>query len=204
MTIKDLQRIVLTDSDNQSSEDSPAMKEFLKRVYQKPFWLWNKTGGHEERRKSTNNQCCFNHILPAGPPKKNGVNQPFWDYQYSVFKSLFDPTYLNLRPPTEEEREKYNRLMVEAELMAQSKKGNIKQTHQGVLAQRTKELIYPFKCKPPTGDIGSVALVSSGVGLVPLVPGGIGLIPLTVTLPPSVPLINSGLSSRHPSGGGYI
>lgn len=36
---------------------------------------------------------------------------------------------------------------MEAELWSQSEEGNIKQTHQGILAQRNKELIYPFKVK---------------------------------------------------------
>jgi hypothetical protein len=136
--------------DNQSeseskAEDSPAMNEFLKRVRDKPFWLWNKTEEHERRRINMKGNCCFTHII--GQPLKHGKPQPIWDYQYSVYKALFDPAYINLRPPTEEEREKYRKLLMEAELKSQSKKGNIKQTHQEVLAQRTKELIYPFKVK---------------------------------------------------------
>ena len=65
--------------------------------------------------KSTNNQCCFNHILPAGLPEKNGVDQPLWDYQKHVFNALFIDSYLNRRPQTDQEYDKYNKLMVEAD-----------------------------------------------------------------------------------------
>ena len=36
---------------------------------------------------------------------------------------------------------------MEAELKSQTKSENIKQTHQNVLAQKSNELIYPFKVK---------------------------------------------------------
>jgi hypothetical protein len=123
MTFKDLERVMLK-SQEQSDSDSPAMKDLLKRVRDKPFWIWGKSDEHERRYKNYNGNCCTTHIL--GQPLKNGKSQPFWDYQFSVFKALFDDTYINFRQPTEEERDKYNKLMVEAELKSQTKTGNIK------------------------------------------------------------------------------
>lgn len=141
-----MQRIVLSESESTpEKEDSPAMKEFLKKVRDKPFWIWGKTEEHERRRKQMNGNCCTTHII--GQPLKNGKPQPFWDYQYSVYKALFDNSYFNTRQQTDTERQKYDKLLVGAELMSQSKKGNIKQGNQDVLAQRSKELIHPFKSK---------------------------------------------------------
>jgi hypothetical protein len=139
MTIKDLSRIVLSSQQQEQDQlgnSNKEMEEFLKRVHQKPFWLWNKTDEHEKRRLSMKGNCCFTHII--GQPLKNGHPQPFWNYQFSVFRALFKDSYINFRPPTEEEREKYNKLFVEVELKSQSKEGSIK---------KTNELIYPFKAK---------------------------------------------------------
>jgi hypothetical protein len=144
MTIKDLQRIVLT-SDQSTAEDSPALKELLKKVRVKPFWLWGKTEEHERRRLNMNGNCCMTHIL--GQPLKAGKPQPFWDYQYSICKALSTPSFINFRSATPEEESKYKKLLMESELKSQTKSENIKQTHQDVLNQRGKELIYPFKVK---------------------------------------------------------
>jgi hypothetical protein len=137
MTIKDLQRIVLT-SEQSKTEDSPAMKELL-------FWWIGNENEQMWRHKQTNGSCCFNRII--GLPKKNGVEKPFFNYQRNIYKALFVPSFINFRPPTSEEETKYQRLLIDAELKSQSKEGNIKQTHQGVLVQKGNELIHPFKVK---------------------------------------------------------
>jgi hypothetical protein len=147
MTIQDLRRIVLSSQQQeQNSNSNKQMQQLLLKVRDKPFWLWTRTeDDHEKRRLITKGNCCFTHII--GQPLKHGRPQPFWNYQHAVFRALFEPSYINFRPPTEEEREKYNKLFVEAELKSQSKEGSIKKTHQNVLAQKTNELIYPFKAK---------------------------------------------------------
>ena len=61
MTIQDLRRIVLS-SQQQEQNSNKEMEEFLKRVHQKPFWLWNKNEDHERRRLSMKGNCCFTHI----------------------------------------------------------------------------------------------------------------------------------------------
>lgn len=153
MTIKDLQRIVLT-SEELKTEDSPAMKQLIQRLRDKRFWWIGNATEHTRRFKQSNGNCCFNHII--GLPKKNGEEKPFFDYQYSIYKALFIPSFANFRSATAEEEDKYNKLMIEAELKSQTKSENIKQTHQDVLNQRSNELIYPFKvkhlfCKKATG-----------------------------------------------------
>ena len=87
MTIKDLQRIVLTSETK--TEDSPAMKELLKKVRDKRFWWIGNAGEHSRRFKQSNGNCCFNHII--GLPSKNGEEKGFFDYQYSIYKALFNP-----------------------------------------------------------------------------------------------------------------
>ena len=39
---------------------------------------------------------AFNHII--GLPKKNGEEKEFYDYQYSIYKALFIPSFVNFRP----------------------------------------------------------------------------------------------------------
>ena len=144
MTFKDLQRIVLT-SDSEPSEESPAMKQLMQRLRDKRFWWIGNVTEHTRRFKQSNGNCCFNHII--GLPSKNGEEQPFFDYQYSIYKALFNPSYINYRPPTPDEEEKYRKLMMDAELKSKTKSENIKNTHQDVLNQKGNELIYPFKVK---------------------------------------------------------
>ena len=144
MTIKDLQRIVLT-SPESKAEDSPAMKELLKRTRDKRFWWIGYEKDHTRRYKETKGNCCFNHIIVR--PRKNGEEKPFFDYQYSIYKALFNPSFINFRSASPEEAEKYRKLMIEAELKSQTMTGNIRQTHLDVLAQKGNELIYPFKVK---------------------------------------------------------
>lgn len=143
MTIKDLQRIVLSSED--TAEDSAAMKQLLKHTRDKRFWWIGNASEHTRRYKFSNGNCCFNHII--GLPKKNGEEKGFFDYQYSIYKALFTPSFINFRAPTAEEEKKFMKLLMESELKSQSKQGNIKQTHQDVLAQRSKELIHPHKVK---------------------------------------------------------
>ena len=124
------------------------MQQLLRRLRDKPFWIWDRDGNspeHLRHRQLNNGNCCFNHTI--GLPSKNGKGQPLWDYQKQIYKALFTPSFINYRSPTPEEEEKYRRLLMEAELKSQSKKGNIKYAHQDVLDNKSKELIYPFKVK---------------------------------------------------------
>lgn len=41
MTIKDLQRIVLSDSESNTSADSAAMQNLLRKLKDRPFYIWS-------------------------------------------------------------------------------------------------------------------------------------------------------------------
>ena len=43
-----------------------------------PFWVWN-IEQHNAIDILANGDCCFNHVI--GLPKKNGQDQPFFDYE---------------------------------------------------------------------------------------------------------------------------
>jgi hypothetical protein len=107
---------------------------------------WDNSNEYARRVKTTNGNCCFNHII--GLPRKNGEEKPLFDYQRQLYYSLFNPSYINYRPPTPEERIKYNQLMIDTERdKINSKNENVKKAHQDVLARKTKELIWDFKRK---------------------------------------------------------
>jgi hypothetical protein len=96
MTIKDLQRIVLSQDGNIAG--SKEMQDLQKKLKDRPFYIWNST-----KHKSASNpygelkgRCCFNHII--GLPQKNGIPQPLWDYQDQIFRALMFPGYLNSSP----------------------------------------------------------------------------------------------------------
>lgn len=65
------------------------MTALVKRLRNKPFWIWDEVE-HEKQRKLTNGNCCFNDIIPAGRPSKNGIRMPLWDYQKLVYDTLLD------------------------------------------------------------------------------------------------------------------
>jgi hypothetical protein len=57
-----------------------------------------------------------------------------------IYKALFIPSFVNFRPASPEEYEKYRKLMIDAELKSKAKSENIKQTHQDILNQKSKEI----------------------------------------------------------------
>lgn len=76
MTFKDLQRVI---------ESQPSSQSQLQKLKGKIFWNW---GSYEHRRKHATyrGNCCFNHII--GPPKKDGVEKPFYDYEKLLYNAL--------------------------------------------------------------------------------------------------------------------
>ena len=67
------------------------MHDLLKRLRKKPFYYWNKF-------KREGGAQSFNDMI--GLPKKNGIPQPFCDYQYMIYKALIIPNYINSKPTT--------------------------------------------------------------------------------------------------------
>jgi hypothetical protein len=146
MTIKDLERIILS-SQQQRQQDSAnkEMQQLLQRLRDKPFWIWNKTDEHEKRKLNTKGDCCFNHII--GLPQKNGKEYPIFNYEQMVIRALMENSYLSQRAPTEEERTLFNQKLIEAEQMTKDKHKNVKTAHQQVLAEKTETLVDTKKNK---------------------------------------------------------
>ena len=88
MTINDLQHLM---EQHKTSANSGAMHDLLKRLRKKPFYYWNKF-------KREGGAQSFNDMI--GLPKKNGIPQPFCDYQYMIYKALIIPNYINSKPTT--------------------------------------------------------------------------------------------------------
>ena len=79
MTFKDLKkRVSLETTFHQQSKVSEILKN-------KPFWIWN-VEEHKQQDINTDGDCCFNHII--GPPQKDNVDKPFYDYERTIFDSL--------------------------------------------------------------------------------------------------------------------
>ena len=96
MTWKDLQKLT-EQYETATTASSDTMQNLLKRLRNRPFYIWS-TDKHKAAAKPTSEfkgNCCFQHIISAGPPKKNGVPQPFWDYQKMIYYALTIPNYVN-------------------------------------------------------------------------------------------------------------
>jgi len=62
VTFKDLQKLV-------QSQDPEQHSQQLRRLRDKPFWIWDPKQ-HKQEDIKTKGDCCFNHII--GLPKKDG------------------------------------------------------------------------------------------------------------------------------------
>jgi hypothetical protein len=87
VTFKDLQKAI----ESQPSSDHNQ----LQKLKGKEFWQWD-SGEHKRKHASYRGNCCFNHII--GPPKKDGIEKPFFDYQKLIYRALFEPGYFNSDP----------------------------------------------------------------------------------------------------------
>ena len=88
MTINDLQRLV----ESQPDYSNPKQLQQLERLRDKAFWYWDR-GEHKEKDKSSNGDCCFNHIIRL--PRKDGRRKPLFDYELLLYRALLVPGYLN-------------------------------------------------------------------------------------------------------------
>jgi hypothetical protein len=94
VTFKDLQKVIKS----QPNYNNPQHYE-LERLRDKAFWHWDR-GEHKEKDKSSNGDCCFNHII--GLPKKDGKRKPLFDYEGMLYRALVRPGYFNSYPATKE------------------------------------------------------------------------------------------------------
>jgi late competence protein required for DNA uptake (superfamily II DNA/RNA helicase) len=81
VTFKDLKKRVTLET----AQESKA----LEGLHNKPFWIWD-IAEHKLEDIKTNGNCCFNHII--GPPQKDGVDKPLYNYEEIIFDSLVTQT----------------------------------------------------------------------------------------------------------------
>jgi hypothetical protein len=92
VTFKDLQRLISSQPDANHFPNNPQENLLLAKLRNKPFWLFDAVS-HREKNKSHGGYCCFNHII--GLPRKDGKEQPMWDYEKMLYLALMDPAYVN-------------------------------------------------------------------------------------------------------------
>ena len=63
----------------------------------KPFWIWD-IKEHKLEDIRTKGLCCFNHIV--GPPTKNGIEKPFFDYEQTIYDTLEKTKHLWVKKAT--------------------------------------------------------------------------------------------------------
>jgi hypothetical protein len=147
MTFRDLQKLM---EQEQSTTDSVAMQDLQRKLRDRPFYIWSSDRHKSAAMPSSKVQgyCCFNHIIPAGLPKKNAKEFPLFDYEHTVYRTLTEDGYLNARSPTQEEEQRFTQLEIELERnIVSSKKESIKKAQSDFLKYKDNALIYPFKKK---------------------------------------------------------
>jgi hypothetical protein len=93
MTFKDLKKII---SISNSQQQQPRT-QFSNIALNKSFWIWN-IEQHKARDILTEGSCCFNHLI--GLPKKNGQDQPFFDYEKLLFDVLQQRKHIWIKKAT--------------------------------------------------------------------------------------------------------
>jgi hypothetical protein len=79
VTFRDLKkRVSLEATTKQQSK-------LFERLYNKPFWIWDKQQ-HKQEDIRTDGACCLNHVI--GLPQKDGIDKPFYDYEQLIFDFL--------------------------------------------------------------------------------------------------------------------
>jgi hypothetical protein len=75
----------------QATQKLVSIKEdkVLSQLHNLPFWIWGDKKEHEQIYHTTEGKCCFNHMLPAGCPSKDGIIRPIYDWQKQVYDALF-------------------------------------------------------------------------------------------------------------------
>jgi hypothetical protein len=93
MTLKDLKRMI----SQQSTQEDEKMQELKRRLYNRPFYIWNSDKHRDAAQNHLNKGwCCFNHVI--GLPKKDGVEKPLFNYEDVLYRALMIPGYINSKP----------------------------------------------------------------------------------------------------------
>jgi hypothetical protein len=157
--MKDLKKLMRQDQQfEEQQSESKEMISLKSRLHRKPFWLYYpQNHGHDN---NTDNNCCFVHILNLFKKPGSDKLYPVFDYEIQILRALEEPEYINFRQPTEEERQQYEKKIVDSEReLVKEKTGSIRATRERLRREKTAELIYPEK-------VGHcLVLKSSGLGL---------------------------------------
>jgi hypothetical protein len=78
VTFKELQKLL-------HSQPGQEQNQALRRLRDKPFWIWNREQ-HKKEDIKTDGDCCFNHIICL--PQKDGNDKPLYEYEKIIFDSL--------------------------------------------------------------------------------------------------------------------
>jgi hypothetical protein len=148
-------------SEQQQEIQDSKMEELKRRLAGKPFWSQypkNKNHNHiGKRSNSIKTDCCFNFII--GLPEKGGKSYDLFDYEMMILRALEEPSYINNREPTEEERQQFDKRLLDVEGLPKLKQDSITNTTQQIKSERTESLIYPER----VGHL--LVLKSAGLGL---------------------------------------
>ena len=67
------------------SEYSQQQSKLFERLYNKPFWIWERQQ-HKLEDIRIDGDCCFNHII--GLPTKGGEEKAIFDYEKILYYSI--------------------------------------------------------------------------------------------------------------------
>ena len=59
--------------------------DFIKLLYNKPFWIFDKDQ-HLQKAIESKQNCCFNHVVSL--PTKDGRCYPLFEYEKLLFNTL--------------------------------------------------------------------------------------------------------------------
>lgn len=83
MTVKDIQKLLL-----EQGVETEQAAELFSRIRDKPFWIFDKVQ-HAQTYEDTGGDCCMQHIIPAGLPRKQNIEKPLFDYEQLLYDILF-------------------------------------------------------------------------------------------------------------------
>jgi hypothetical protein len=132
------------------------MRDLINRCRNVQFYHWSQQD-HKSTTTLPKNCNCFNFIL--GLPCKGNKRYPLFDYEYTIWRAMTQPGFLNTRKSTEAEERKFSQMKIDVEHKVKSKNESIKYAQSRFLQEKENTLVYPQK-------VGHLAILkSTGLGL---------------------------------------
>jgi hypothetical protein len=132
------------------------MRDLINRCRNVQFYHWSQ---HDHKPNTTlpKNCNCFNFII--GLPCKGNKRYALFDYEYTIWRAITEPGFLNKRKSTEAEERKFSQMKIDIEQKVKSKNESIKDAESKYLREKENTLVYPQK-------VGHLAILkSTGLGL---------------------------------------